>query len=593
MVNVSSFLSSIGVNTHMDATTTGYGNVAMVANALAYLGVKQIRDHAYDIDVPAYQVLGAAGVRLDLIVDTDTQHEVATMLPVTPYITSFEGSNEVDYWTVTMPGVKGPVASAVAAQKALYTVVHATPSLANIPILNDSLAFATDYAKYSGSLAYANVANAHLYAGDGDTPQTYIVPTLAAEIATTTKTTIVTETGYYTLPNNPTDPSGVDQSVQARMILDELFDNFKLGVPQTYLYELLDEGPDPASNNRELHYGLFNADDTPKLAATALHNLTTILGAQGVASNGAVTATPTIYGLPATDNSLTMAGPNGIQFTTVWAEPAVWDQATQHDLPVTPTTVTVDLGAAVASVAVFDPLAGTAPIATYTNARRIVLTVTDHPLIVEAAPAANPALPAPIATPPINTATVSWTDATTGASGQDAATANAGPATGPTSQYQWTMVDGVVLSANTANASLRGGAGTDALQAASGSNVLDGGAGSSFLVGALGTDGGVDQFFVDSRGANPTWSTVVHFHHGDQVTLWGFTGGVSTLAWAASEGTAGYTGATLHSALAGAGTGVNASLTLSGLTLADVDGKLAMSTGTLNQTNYLRLSYAG
>ena len=593
MVNVTSFLTSIGVNTHMDATTTGYGNVPMVSNALAYLGVKLIRDHAYDIDIPAFQALGATGVRLDLIVDTDTQHEIATMLPIASLIRSFEGSNEVDYWTVTMPGAKGPVASAVAAQMALFNAVHAIPAIANIPILNDTVAFATDYKKYSGSLPYADIANVHLYAGYGDTPQTYIVPTLQAEMATTSKPTVVTETGYYTLPNNPTDPSGVDESVQARMTLDTLFDNFKLGVSQTYLYELLDEGPDALSNDRELHYGLFNADGTPKLAATALHNVHTILSAQGVVASGTIATTPTVSGLPATGNSLTLAGPNGIQFTAVWAEPPVWDQATQHELPVTPATVTLDLGATVASVAVFDPLIGSAPIATYTNTRQVVLTVTDHPLIVEAAPKLDPALPAPVITPPISPATVSWTDATTGASGQDAATAYVGPLAGPTTHYQWTLADGVVLSAGKANASLQGSAGTDALKVASGSNVLDGGAGSSFLVGAMGADGGTDQFFVDARGTSPTWSTIVNFHHGDQVTLWGFAGGVSTTTWAAAEGTAGYTGATLHSALAGNGTGVNASLTLAGLSLADVTGKLAMSTGTSNQTNFLRLTYTG
>ncbi len=593
MVNVASFLSSIGVNTHMDATAAGYGEITLVANALAYLGVKAIRDHAYDIDIPAYQVLGAAGVRLDLIVDTDTQHEVATMLPVTPHISSFEGSNEVDYWTVTMPGVTGPVASAIAAQKVLYAVVHANPAIAKIPIWNESLAFATDYTKYAGSLTYATVANAHLYSGNGDTPQTYIVPTLQAEIVTTGKLTVVTETGYYTLPNNPTDPSGVDESIQARLTLDTLFDNFKLGVPQTYLYELLDEGPDALSNNRELHYGLFHADGSPKLAAKALHNLTSILGAQGVVSGGVIATTPTVTGLPATGNWMTMAGPNGTEFTAVWAEPNVWDQATQHELPATPTTVTVDLGALVASVTVYDPLAGTAPIAILTNTRRVVLNLTDHPLIIQAAPAANPLLPAPIPVPPINIATVSWTNSTTGASGRDATSTYSGGVSGLASQYRWTMADNVVLSADKANASLTGGAGTDALKAIAGSNILDGGAGSSFLVGATGADGGIDQFFVDGRGTSPTWSTIVHFHYGDQVTLWGFQGGLSTLAWAASEGAAGYTGATLHSALAVAGTGVNASLTLAGLTLADTAGRLTATTGTLGQANYLRLSYTG
>ena len=138
---------------------------------------------------------------------------------------------------------------------------------------------------------------------------------------------------------------------------------------------------------------------------------------------------------------------------------------------------------------------------------------------------------------------------------------------------------------------LHGGSGDDALAVKGGTNVLDGGAGSNFLVGNTGTDGGTDTFFVDGRGGQ-TWSTLVNFHHGDSVTIWGFQQGVSTEAWTASEGAAGYTGATLHSELAGAGTGVNASATFAGLEYGDL-AKLTVQTGTVGGLSYLNVSYNG
>ena len=79
--------------------------------------------------------------------------------------------------------------------------------------------------------------------------------------------TVITETGYET---NPADSyGGADQTVQAKYTLDILVDAFLDGVSQTYLYELFDEGGQ--------HFGLFNTDGTPKLVATAIHNLTTLL----------------------------------------------------------------------------------------------------------------------------------------------------------------------------------------------------------------------------------------------------------------------------------------------------------------------------
>jgi hypothetical protein len=47
-------------------------------------------------------------------------------------------------------------------------------------------------------------------------------------------------------------------------------------------------------------------------------------------------------------------------------------------------SVTVNLGAAFANVTVYDPMIGTTPIATYSNVSTLNISVTDHPLIVQA-----------------------------------------------------------------------------------------------------------------------------------------------------------------------------------------------------------------
>jgi len=123
--------------------------------------------------------------------------------------------------------------------------------------------------------------------------------------------------------------------------------------------------------------------------------------------------------------------------------------------------------------------------------------------------------------------------------------------------------------------------------------VLDGGTGSNFLTGGTGADGGTDTFFVDGRGGGVTWSTVVNFHHGDAVTIFGFQDGTSTRPWTAVDGAAGYQGATIHSELGGAGTGVNGSVTFAGISQADADARFSVLTGSVGGNPYLYVAYTG
>jgi len=186
-----------------------------------------------------------------------------------------------------------------------------------------------------------------------------------------------------------------------------------------------------------------------------------------------------------------------------------------------------------------------------------------------------------------------YTDTTTSAAGAVTPDLYSGPVNYLQYQYIWGSTDNVAISANRNNAFLHGGTGDDALAVNGGSNVLDGGAGSNFLVGGAGADGGTDAFFVDGRGAAVTWSSVVNFHHGNAVTLFGFNNGVSTQPLTDNEGAAGYTGATIHSELGGAGTGINASITFAGISAADAQAKFTYSVGVTNGANYLQIAYTG
>jgi len=174
-------------------------------------------------------------------------------------------------------------------------------------------------------------------------------------------------------------------------------------------------------------------------------------------------------------------------------------------------------------------------------------------------------------------------DTTTGVNSSEPGRAYSGPVSYLTQQITYGGAQNVNFTAQTNNVFMKSGSGTDALRALSGQNVLDGGTGSNFLVGGSGND----TFFTDARTSDFVWNTVVNFHPGEMITLYGFVAGQSSYSFAASEGATGYQGVTLNADIAGNGQ-VTAKVTLAGLSMADL-GHLSISSGN-NGVSYLAIS---
>jgi V8-like Glu-specific endopeptidase len=153
--------------------------------------------------------------------------------------------------------------------------------------------------------------------------------------------------------------------------------------------------------------------------------------------------------------------------------------------------------------------------------------------------------------------------------------AYSGPVVGLQNTYAHVSSDSLNIVATTPNWFITTGAGNDAITVTSGTNVINGGSGSNFLTGG----NGADTFYLDATAPDQDiWSTVVNFHKGDAVTLWGVSPLTGTLAWANDQGASGYSGLTLHAETAN---GTSASLTLDGYSQADLsDGRLAIAYGT-------------
>lgn len=390
-VPTASFINSLGVQVHLGYnatvgdTTNAYNNIGAVQNALGYLGISNVRDSlGYDYYLPQVERLGAAGVKFDIYLGTgdDLDHaaEVQRIASHAGMIRYVEGPNEVDIWPAKFGGQTGYDA-ARAEMASVYHDLNADPRTANIPILPPTIGNPVENAGKLGDMsATSDLGAAHVYP-PADTPpgDVFSSPYFTSQHALTpADRVVITEGGYSTTPM-ATHNGSVSEAVHAKLLLDYVLDAYKAGVPTTYLYELADEHADPGGSDREQHFGLYHTDWTPKPAAVALHNLTTILGEHGSASGGSVNYS--LSGLPM-NNSLALQGGDGTQYVVVWRDLDLWDAASAQAIPISAIPGQVDLGARFGSVQVFDPLAGTAPIQTLSNVQQVGLSVADHPLIL-------------------------------------------------------------------------------------------------------------------------------------------------------------------------------------------------------------------
>lgn len=384
------FAEFLGVNVHMAYYWTTYNNVALVKSALEYLGIDHVRDKLLDWPnvQKNYQDLAAVGVSFDFVLPAVSGHPNTTNLPefismVRAFVqdhpgsvTAIEGPNEVNIWPILYSGGT-TLADQAALQRALHAAVRQNSALKSIPIYNLTLAY-TDAAQFAqlGNLSQAaDYANSHAYLNSAQTPRYSLGVILPfAKQDAPGLPLVITETGYET--NSANSYSGLDRAGQAKLTLDELMDAFTSGVTRIYLYELLDEGGEK--------FGLFSADGTPKPAATAIHNLAEILRDRGLdPSNSPGSLNYAVPDLPANGNQLLLEKSDGTFDLILWAESAIWNPADKAEITAPVATSTVKFAQRHKTVLIFDPLRGTAPIASYHDVQSVRVTLSDHPIVVE------------------------------------------------------------------------------------------------------------------------------------------------------------------------------------------------------------------
>jgi putative Ig domain-containing protein/IPT/TIG domain-containing protein len=344
-----SFVDSTGINIHLHFTNTPYSNFPAVKTALQNLGVRHIRDGLIDTTWTTYydelNQLGQAGIKATLTTSIGQSSALLVSYPsrVASSFEAYEAPNEMDLsgnanWASNLNSFFGT----------LHSAVNSSSQVSQYPIVGPSLTQQSSYPLVGSSAPDFTDSNIHDYPG-GHNPGT---PgwgsggygSIAWNIAQTTsawlnKPVIATETGYVTDVNQT---SGVPEDVAGKYMPRVFLEQWLNGIKRTYIYELLDVGPNAGDNN----YGLLHSDFSPKPAYTAVKNLLNLLSDPGPSFTPAG-LDYTLSGNLTNVHHLLLQKRDGTSYLLLWVELPSYDVNTKQEISVAAQQVTVATGQAV------------------------------------------------------------------------------------------------------------------------------------------------------------------------------------------------------------------------------------------------------
>jgi hypothetical protein len=405
------FLSSIGV---CSAVSRRGENLPGTVEAVRYLGLRWIRA-GYESGIPVEDLLELhrqTGVRFSYGLMSGGTNltrllDGARQLASADALIAIEGNNEPNNWGVRYEGERGgrtnswlPVARL---QRDLYRAVKSDPILKHYPVWslsetgaetdNVGLQFLTvppgvDALMPAGTV-FADYANCHNYmthpswSGLHDN-QTWIAadPTSACRVdglfgnygrTWRLRYPGSTEAALMALPRVTTETGvtiegAITEQVQAWLYLSVYLDQFQRGWKQTAVY-LLRDRTDESGNQS---FGFYRPDYTPRLAATYLHNLTTILVDQA-SKNSPGALAYSIPDQPASVHNLLLQKADSTFELVVWGERFTGGSE----------SIVINLPTKPASIRVFDPTIGTTSVQSLQNPTSVRLTLSHHPSVVE------------------------------------------------------------------------------------------------------------------------------------------------------------------------------------------------------------------
>jgi hypothetical protein len=359
-------VDSIGVNVHFSYTDTAYARQAEILSRLRELGVRHIRD-AMPNPVEALRVglrsAGQQGISATLLADVaeDPSPAVADAASLMDDgIAAVEGPNELDN--------SGDPAWASKLRDYMPALEAAVRDRApGVPVIGPSLKEPSSRTRIPPDLP--GLFNVHPYPGGGP-PE----PALGEAMREARGREVVfTETGYHNALEAATDHPPVSEEAAAVYLPRLLVTAFGAGVRRTFVYELVDEKPEPGLRDKEQHFGLLRNDLSPKPAFTAIRTLIAALQASPGKGSG---------GRPPWDlradgdgeiERLTLSRRDGSHVIALWRPISVWNRDARKPVEPQPLPVRLSLGRAARDVTVWRPSLAPQPVLRRERARRLSL----------------------------------------------------------------------------------------------------------------------------------------------------------------------------------------------------------------------------
>jgi len=336
------FVDSVGVNIHSTFLDTPYTRLDRVLGALDSLGVRHVRDGLLPPSTEPglqswqrfyFSQLAAHRIEADLILGSPGDGVTSVpglvgelgRLP-SDFVESVEGPNEYD-----LSGRARWPSELRAYQRRLYTEVRDRPSLASLPVLAPSFGNPGN-AWLPGDLGrWSDADNVHSYPGGLAPGAAELRRSLGRRVAPGDASVFATETGYHNALDDQSGHPPVSERVAGAYIPRLLLESFASGIERTYLYELVDQGPDPRGEDRERNFGLFHYDFSPKPAAIAVGRLISLL----VTHDPGVRARPPEYRLSGDTGGvrhLLLRRANGSFALVLWRDTSIWDRTARREL---------------------------------------------------------------------------------------------------------------------------------------------------------------------------------------------------------------------------------------------------------------------
>jgi hypothetical protein len=385
------FVNSIGVNTHINYLDRLYGNFPLVRRELASIRILHLRDgvHLQNDDYNAmvygrWAQLGKLGIRFNAVADPRSN-----LGPITPEllekvyrlsdrtIESFEGPNEMD-----VSGTDNWSTVDRDFNDSLYRAVRQMKDSHQVKLIGPSMAFASHGDKVGDISGRNDFGNLHSYPA-GKLPST-IFPeqTDLAKDLSGSHAIMMTESGYHNALNDHTDQPAVSENAAAKYVPRLFLENFIHGIPRTYIYELLDEAPDPSLKDNQLHWGLIRSNGTEKPAFSALKNLISELND----STDTMHPRPLTWSLSGTKSvidHLLLQKSNGELDLILWQEIPSFDLKRQVEISNPPATADLKLSVKAKSIRLYEPSLQEAPVRSYSESDRLSIEIPDHPLVIQ------------------------------------------------------------------------------------------------------------------------------------------------------------------------------------------------------------------